>query len=265
VRTRSDTLNGIIITGDIATTGRQFDLDRALEVVEKEIAPICLDLGVLPGNHDRWIPHRKGRNSALLSLGYDPGGKDFHATFRDFWGPGDVRTFRFFDDKFCVAVVAADLSLRESSHAGIPRIINKHGQGKAYEDVLTELENATLTAANDSEFKTVVVWAIHFPPYNPDIADDLRLIEEKELIDKAEWLGVSTILTGHSHIPRAYGIPTYQARVFCAGSVCEYNQSKNNFFIVTVEDLGNDYRVGLKNYEFDDFQRRFVKRPFTFG
>jgi 3',5'-cyclic AMP phosphodiesterase CpdA len=253
------------VTGDIATTGRDFDLKKAFEVVKHQIEPIGVNLGLLPGNHDRWVPHRKGQNCAILSLGYDPGGKDFHNIFSSFWGPGDVRTFPFVKNNFCVAVIAADLSLRKSNDAETFRLINKHGQGKAYGDILDELETATLAAMHNEEFATVVLWAIHFPPYCPDISTDMRLILEKELIDRAESLRVPVILAGHSHVPRAYPISTYEVRVFCAGSVTEYTQSMNNFFIITVEDLGNDYSIGLENYEYDGFRRRFVKKPFTFG
>lgn len=263
--TRRGTLDGIIMTGDIATTGRIFDLEKAFDTVKNRIKPIGVDLGLLPGNHDRWVPYRKGYDSAIFSLGYDPGGKDFHHLFSDFWGPGDVRTFRFRNDKFRVDVIAADLSLKRSKDAEIPKLINKHGQGRVYEGILKELETATVKAMNDAEFATVVLWAIHFPPYCPDIASNLRLIYEKNLIEKAEELGVPIILAGHSHVPRAYPIPTYELRVFCAGSLCEYNQARNNFFIITIETLGNDYSVQLENYEFDGFRRRFVRRALAFG
>jgi 3',5'-cyclic AMP phosphodiesterase CpdA len=265
IRPRQGTIDGIILTGDIATTGRDFDLRKAFEVVQQRIQPIGIRLGLLPGNHDRWIPHRKGHSSALLSWGYDPGGKDFHRIFSSFWGPKDVRTFPFEKNNFRVAIIAADLSLRKSKDAEMFRLVNKHGQGKAYDDIVKELEAATLAATDNTDLPTVVVWAIHFPPYCPDIANDMRLLQEEELIDKAESLGVPLILSGHSHVARAYEIPTKDVRVFCAGSLSEYTQSRNNFFIINVEHLGDDYSIRLENYEYDRFRRRFVKKRFTFG
>ena len=122
------------------------DLKKAFEIVKNRIEPIGIPLGLLPGNHDRWVPYRTGQNSALFSLGYDPGGKDFHRVFSSFWGPGDVRTFDFFKDTFRVAVIAADLSLRRAKDAETFRLVNKHGQGKAYKDIVDELEAKTLAS-----------------------------------------------------------------------------------------------------------------------
>lgn len=78
-------------------------------------------------------------------------------------------------------------------------------------------------------------------------------------------LGVPLILAGHSHVQRAYPILTKDVRVFCAGTVTEHSQSKNNLFIINIEHLGSDYSIGLEHYEYDGFLRRFVKKAFTFG
>jgi len=265
IRRRQSTLNGVILTGDIATTGRDIDLKKAFEIVKNRIEPIGIPLGLLPGNHDRWVPYRTGQNSALFSLGYDPGGKDFHKVFSGFWGPGDVRTFDFFKDRFRVAVIAADLSLRRAKDAETLRLVNKHGQGMAYKDIVDELEAKTLASTSDEDTPTVVIWAIHFPPYSPDIGNDMRLLLQGELVDRAQSLGVPLVLAGHSHVPRAYAILTKNVRVFCAGSLTEHSQSRNNLFIINVEHLGSNYSIGLEHYEYDSFLRRFVKKAFMFG
>lgn len=265
IRRRKQTLDGLILTGDIATTGRDIDLKKSFEIVKNRIESIGIPLALLPGNHDRWVPYRRGQTSALLSLGYDPGGKEFHKVFSSFWGPGDVRTFDFSKDQFRVAVIAADLSLRTAKDAEPFRLVNKHGQGKAYNDVVDELEAKTLASTSDDDTPTVVIWAIHFPPYSPDIANDMRLLLEGDLIDRAQLLGIPLILAGHSHVPRAYPVLTKDVRVFCAGSVTEHGQSRNNLFIINIEHLGSSYSIGLEHYEYDDFRDRFVKKAFKFG
>src|SRR5690349_5378146 len=50
VRRRRATLDGIIITGDIATTGRDFDLHKAFSVVHNRLEPFGIDIALLPGN-----------------------------------------------------------------------------------------------------------------------------------------------------------------------------------------------------------------------
>ena len=68
LRKRAAALDAIIVTGDISTTGRSFDLDKAFTVVDERIKPVGVDLCLLPGNHDRWVPHFKGQNSAIRTL-----------------------------------------------------------------------------------------------------------------------------------------------------------------------------------------------------
>jgi 3',5'-cyclic AMP phosphodiesterase CpdA len=251
-------LDGIIMTGDIATTGRDFDLKRAFTIVTNRIVPLGLDLCLFPGNHDRWEPYRNSSN-ALLSVGYEPGGRDFHKIFSSFWGPKDVQAMPFTKGTFSVVVVAADLSLRKPGDAQVPTLVNKHGQGRVYGDILDEMERVTLAAFDDNA--TAVVWAVHFPPFCPDIGSDMRLLLEQDLVQKAFQLGVVAILAGHSHVARPYPVLPYNVRVFCAGTATEHNPAKNHFFIISLNDAVAGCQVKLENYEFDGFQDRFVRTP----
>jgi hypothetical protein len=178
--------------------------------------------------------------------------------FSGYWGPGDVRTFSISKGNLRVTVIAADFSLRFARHAETWKFVNKHGQGRVYEDILTTLESATLDAMNNSEMTTAVLWAVHFPPFCPDIGSDMRLIDEIQLLDKADELGVQIILAGHSHVANPYNASPYQTDVFCAGTLTEYNHPKNQFYIVSFEDLGGSYQVQLENYEYDRLRRRFI-------
>ena len=260
LRKQTTPLDRIVITGDIATTGRSFDLDEAFEVVDGSIKSMGVDLCLLPGNHDRWVPHFKGHNSAIRSFGYDPGGTDFHTVFSSYWGPGDVRTIPIVKNNFRVVVVTADLSLRSAHDALTVKLINKHGQGRVYDDILVALENATLSALENDEPTIAVIWAIHFPPYCPDIGSDLHLIDEKRLLDKAEELGVQIIMAGHSHVANPYTAYPHQIDVICAGALTEFQPSQNQFFIMQLEDLGGSFRSQLESYEYHRLQRKFVRR-----
>lgn len=260
LRKQSTTLDQIIITGDIATTGRRFDLDKAFRIIDGRIQPMGVDLCLLPGNHDRWVPHFKGQNSAIRSFGYDPGGTDFHSVFSSYWGPGDVRTTPIVKDNFRIAVVTADLSLRSAQDALVWKFVNKHGQGRVYDDILVELENATLSALDNDEPTIAVIWALHFPPFCPDIGSDMKIIDEKLLLDKAEELGVQIIVAGHSHVGNPYTAHPYQIDVFCAGTLTEIDPSENQFFIMELEDLDGSFRYKLENYEYDRLRRKFVRR-----
>lgn len=254
------TLDGVIITGDIATTGRDYDLQKAFSVIKNRFEPMAVDLCLLPGNHDRWIPYRKNHDSAFWSIGYDPGGKDFHSIFSSYWGPEDIRTFPITKGDFKVVIIAADLSLRCTQDAEMWRFVKKHGQGKAYDDILLKMERATLHEMKNSKGTIAVVWAIHFPPFCEDISSDLRLIDEKLLLERADYLGVSVILAGHSHLGRRYQPLPYQTDVFCAGTLTEYNHPKNQFFIISFEEVGKSYRVKLDNYEYDRLIERFIRK-----
>ena len=228
--------------------------------MKNRIEPIGVKFCLLPGNHDRWTPYRKGHDSAVLSFGYDPGGTDFHSVFSSYWGPEDVSTFTIPKDNLSVTVITADFSLRFASDAETWKFVNKHGQGRVYEDILTALESATLDAMNSSEMTTAVLWAVHFPPFCPDIGSDMRLIDQRKLLEKADELGVRIILAGHSHVANPYSALPYETDVFCAGTLTEYNHSKNQFYIISFEDLGGNYRVQLENYEYDRLRRRFIRR-----
>jgi 3',5'-cyclic AMP phosphodiesterase CpdA len=263
VRRVKDSVDAIIITGDIATTGRRFDLEEALNAVH-EITAASVPVYLLPGNHDRWTPHRKGHYSAIRSLGYDPGGKDFHEVFGEFWEK-DVRSFRKAKDGFAVRIVAADFSLRQPDDCqfvdDISKRINQHGQGKVHSDILQEMVNATSDLQSFDTENVVTIWAVHFPPMFPNIDSHLKLLGEDLLVERARELGVLAIVAGHTHEALPYPSPDRSFYVLCAGTLTEYSPSKNQFYIVSLEDSGNGCQVGLENYELDSKTDEFVRRP----
>lgn len=264
VRRIKDSLDAVIITGDVATTGRWFDLQQALGVV-KEISEVGVPLVLLPGNHDRWMPHFRDHDFVFRSWGYDPGGTDFYQVFGEFWEK-DVRIFQKEKDGFTVAIVAADLSLRQPDdcefYDRISKLTNKHGQGKVYSDILQNMVDATFAAQRpDSDNNVVTLWAVHFPPFYPNIESHLKLIDEDLLVEKASQLGVLAILAGHKHAALPYPSPDKSFHVFCAGTLTEYRPIKNQFYIISLEDSPAGCRVNLENYELDSRTDEFIRSP----
>jgi 3',5'-cyclic AMP phosphodiesterase CpdA len=93
-------LDAVILTGDIATTGDPEELEKALEFFEAPpdyrlgtqtfeqeptLAGVPIPIFLLPGNHDRY---RTGPGYAPGGVGYGPGGQQFDRIFERYWhGP----------------------------------------------------------------------------------------------------------------------------------------------------------------------------------
>jgi hypothetical protein len=55
----------------------------------------------------------------------------------------------------------------------------------------------------------------------------------------------------HSHVANPYTADPYQIDVICAGTLTEIDPSKNQFFIIELQDLDGNFRLQLENYEYD--------------
>ncbi|WP_207536941.1 metallophosphoesterase family protein [Sabulicella rubraurantiaca] len=197
-------LNGfvqaVLITGDLATSGMEEDLNAAARFLRPNSTPSSSrgDLGevrardlvlLLPGNHDRYAD----------DCG-TPGCRRFDAIFADLWPKPDVSSSTLIDatDGEALTIVAGDFSLTNASDAQPRGMPFMHlGQGKVDENRLRQMCDATLAARNHG--REAVIWAVHFPPQDPGGSLTLKLLDGQKLIDAADNHGVHHILAGHVH------------------------------------------------------------------
>lgn len=253
-------LDGLMVTGDIATTGRRPDLLKARsffyghqrelnfdfavrgfpDLVDNKIKEIML----MPGNHDRYLDS---------ILGFEPGGDDFDEIFIDHW-QSKTESWILPADTFEVGVISADFTLyslydaeallfldRMTFGQTLPKWVCAFAQGKVYEEILKELKIKTLGMRDEIKARNkvpVILWATHFPPAYPHsesffpqmfYADHLhKLIGEEDLIEAANDCKVSAILCGHVHKRHDYPVENLNCRVYCAGSATQFYAPDGN-------------------------------------
>lgn len=282
---RSTNLNAVLVTGDLATTGEQADLDIAANFL-KGSSPLWWQAGdgsipklvggrvpviSLPGNHDRY--------EGLLK---SPGGETFEAVAGDFWDfdqqcmdsiasakeTGRVRFSLLNQGEFRLAIVCGDLSLTAKGEAyGLGGHL---GQGRCNPQVVAEMASTTeklFAEAAEDGVRCHAVWAVHFPPKSPLQKESLALVDDDLLIDAALDAGVSIVVSGHTHETRAYkAISSNTERgifVICSGPSCGLSDH-GDFgysvleFTLTAEAIACDpiyYRWHSKSFRFqpEDF------------
>jgi 3',5'-cyclic AMP phosphodiesterase CpdA len=209
LRLINDKRNGIdmiFCTGDLSTTGKALDLRAAHEYFEHgihEFGPFDIPIYasfikskksvlLMPGNHDRYA-----------SLG-QPGSAAFQTEFRDHWQTRnledvDFKSARKGDER--VAVVAADFSLRTSKDAKrvgkFTKQLTSMGQGRCYDAVVTNLKALT-KHVRENYPGAAVVWAIHYPIYEPK-DKKLDLLDKEKIQIAAKEMNVTIVLGGHIH------------------------------------------------------------------
>jgi 3',5'-cyclic AMP phosphodiesterase CpdA len=269
VHEKRNSLDSVLITGDIATTGLDYDLERALQFIEGKpdahdarvtfgfptISGAGLPILLLPGNHDRY-------KLLLRRLGYAPGSRKFHQMFGRHW-QGDVKTSSITKGGLVVGVIAADFSLRKWRDAEWPDVVvNSYAQGKVYSDILDELVDATDTfhANNAGADSVFVIWAAHFPPLSTNTESYMKLVGGEQVVHSANECGVSLILSGHTHDPFELSSPRMTFSALGTGSATQFDSPEGNFCqIVSVESDGQKCYVGVEHYEFDRSLSRFVR------
>lgn len=248
-------LDAILITGDLATSGRKADLSRALQVVDS--SPITdsawfsspsqnlsatlrrgdVPVKLMPGNHDRY----EGR------LPFLPGNKTFDTVFKDYWKAGQgVQTqiiLRGRTDTNQLAVISADCTLLSEGDATVPRL-GHFGQGKAYSILIDCLEKETKLVRKSPE-PTAVIWALHFAPKLASRKLLLRLIKDDDLMLSAESNDVQFILCGHLHETiKPYKHKAYpKVWIGAAGTPCIAEDVPCEFSIYDI-DVDNGVIIG---------------------
>lgn len=228
----ADPLDGVLLSGDVATTGGAKDLARAHEFVDgapgtdlfraRETLRSCGKPRLLiPGNHDRFDPPH-----------FDPGGTQFDAVFGGFWsaGQGAQLLWQGTRDGQTLAIVGADLTLRDAGDASVPAF-GQLGQGRANTAVIEALvqETETLRAASP---EAGVVWVVHFPPDFRELSPVLELVDSSRLVNAAVASGVEHVIAGHTHEPRIYDCRAADGRsvrILCAGTATQAISASGHF------------------------------------
>jgi 3',5'-cyclic AMP phosphodiesterase CpdA len=241
-------LKAIIITGDLATTGFDFDLEKGrifLEgsgIFDQSIAATPAAKMLLPGNHDRYIYTAKG-------FLFAPGGNHFEAKLKNHWS-GPVRRYPGLTngDDLSVVIIAADFSLQSKTDCTLPFLkLSRLAQGRVYPAILDALVSATKDAKKEERSKgytPVILWAVHFPPFfvhrnSSRVSRVLynltkNLIDEKLLVEKAKENGVEAILAGHTHEAQDYKERGIGVRILCAGSTTQDDPTNKHCQIIEV-------------------------------
>lgn len=246
VEEQDHNLHAIIITGDLATTGFGFDLEKGRLFLEgtppfdQTISDTKVPKMLLPGNHDRYIYTSDG-------FLFAPGGTRFDEILQNHWD-GPVRVFKPLrgDENLSVVIIAADFSLQSKKDCTLPLLrLSRLAQGRVYPAILEELVKKTRIARQQERalgYTPVTLWAIHFPPFftycdtGPiqQALNDLtkNLIDEDRLIDEAREHFVDAVLAGHTHEAQDYLAASI--RVLCAGTTTQDDSAEKQCQLIEV-------------------------------
>lgn len=267
-------LDGVVITGDLATTGSTGDVEMVSKFLRAKFNPrhphrsresdyrgatlsaVRVPVLCLPGNHDRFIPTRE-MYLGIFPIFFKPGGTEFDRLVEDY-SQRVVHSIELTDElshgrRLKVVVLGADLTL--SHFDDHTRLFGWLAQGKVRSHICRRLVAMTEQVKEQKKEDEVlcVLWAIHFPPDFPGVRDHSRLLGERQLIKAANRAGVHAVLAGHTHQHLTYRNPSMSFRVFCCGTTTQHeprasvggrdeqNAVKGNFFqiiTVTVDEAG---------------------------
>ncbi len=246
-----DDIDGIVATGDLATTGRPDDLRAAHRFLceppgdegrwltakgEPVIGQFRNEnrLFLVPGNHDRF--------DGLLMK---PAGRHFDRVFGTEWrARQSAQTCGVLaSNGKAVLLIGLDLSLTTSADASTDAG-GAHGQGRAYDRVLQRaiqlsasgrkrLVAEGLVGSGDDD--VALLWLIHFPPDFRPLAKALELVDDAELIGAGDRAGVTGFLAGHTHEAQVYRVGRNGAKVACASSALQYEEGRNSIQTVDIE------------------------------
>ncbi|MGJ4900165.1 metallophosphoesterase [Bradyrhizobium sp. HKCCYLS2058] len=254
-------IDGIIITGDLATTGRVIDLQVAEKFVAAPsvvgahidqqtatIGSVARPIHLFPGNHDRYVNDAGTPNSPNFQLKF--------LRYMDHFDPKDgVGYWIKRKNMQRIAFVYADYTLQSRHDASSP--LNAYGQGRVYSNTLSATE--LLTRAIQNRYSnTSIVWLIHFAPF--DCGRTLELIDWTMITQAAQRLGVIATLCGHTHDPLkiSSGLHT----IYCAGSAgCIDREYDSNIHMFEFE-IGRYIVIRRRNFTWSNRDQDFVEvRP----
>ena len=249
-------LDGVLITGDLATTGyRPDDLLLAKTVVsapnpgQRHLLPHPFNAtgrfptvrhvptAWIPGNHDRYASNL-----------FAPGGRAFDQIVG--WaGTGAQRVTLATG----LHVVGLDCSMRALSplDSGLERL----AVGEVCDQLLDEARAASARTADDD----ALLWLVHWPPEFDGGDRQMRLEGEARLLALADELDVDLVLSGHTHETRVYltsvGVP-----VVCCGTTSQSlsGATPHSLLELTFARAGRLFSAVVDVWEFDRHRVDFV-------
>lgn len=250
----NERLDGVIITGDVATSGDVRDIDRVDKVFNQAsdpelpflgafsqqaslafITPPAIFLKFFAGNHDRFVrSNALGRTKwwrvpLLFWKVFDAGGKEFdRIRFNNDPAHKTLPVEVFHTQKrqpngrmLTVWILMADFTLKTFDEH--EKIFGWLAQGKVDDDTLKVLVAQTKIVKENTDANTdqCILWACHFPPFFPGVKRSGRLLGGENLIKDANDLGVKAILTGHTHEQLKYSKPG-MTEILCCGTTTQF-------------------------------------------
>lgn len=253
---RARSADGVIITGDIATTGIITDINAAHAFVATPPAagfygatrmPTLGFMGdniyVVPGNHDKFSDNRGTPNCKNFELKFESNMPNLNS------GVGHWVVQK--QSKY-LGFVLADFCLQSRSDAE-DKVVAALGQGRVYDFVFDELTNRTLELR--SKFNAIpIVWVIHFAPFDCGYA--LKLNDFDLVIDAARRLNVSAALCGHTH--KASKTIYDDLIIYCGGSAGCVDSERDSRIHVIHFDVDETCRVSRDNFIWSRDQHEFI-------
>lgn len=226
LKNEMESVDLIIISGDIATTGHAGDLQVAFSIISTLNA---FNLLVLPGNHDRF----RG------TLAEGPGGTKFDDHFHSMWPSGKTFHHKVIEkDGEEIAIICADLTFRMTHPENPTGISAMWGQGIVYSDAASGLEEEVRDIrAKKRDIEIILV--IHFTPHSPpscQVAENLKLRKEELFLNVAEDRGIKYLLCGHIHETKSY--ERNHLSVYVASTPTQ-EQNENEFSVYHLDVQGN--------------------------
>jgi predicted phosphodiesterase len=253
---RAAVVDGIIVTGDIATTGFLSDLNVGYAFLTEPAADSFLTerglptLGasklpiyVLPGNHDKFWDYAGSPNCKNFELKFDGKMPHFDGGVGH-WVAGKQERFLGF--------VYGDFCLLDRSDAQ-DKIVGVFGQGRVYEHILGELKSRTLSLR--ARYKGIhLVWVIHFAPF--DCGLSLELIDWRDVEQAAVALGLVATLCGHTH--KASKWVRDRHVIYCGGSAgCVDSEDDSRVHVVHF-NVDESCVVSRESYKWDSNKQEFA-------
>lgn len=254
---RAAVVDGLIITGDLATTGIATDVRAAHRFIaapptsgfysaprSPTLAFLDSDIiQVIPGNHDKFDD----------DLG-TPNGRNFELRFNSYMPNFSSGVGHWIDEKEKqrLGFVLADFTLLTRFDA-TDKLIGAFGQGRVYQDVLDELTNRSLLLRRENR-DIALVWVIHFAPY--DCGHNIQLLDFNRFIDAALRLKIVATLCGHTH--RSFKTVVDTHTIYCSGAAGCIDKEHDARVHLLRFDVAEGYFVSRDNFIWTPVQQEFT-------